>query len=119
MFNRRHLIATGALATSLALAPVVHADPRDEGHRPPGGGSSEDGKQARPGKPGAGARSIGDPLFPQIGNGGYDAQHYDLRLTYDPVTRVLDGRTVMTARATQSLTEFSLDFQGLSGSTSG
>ncbi len=28
-----------------------------------------------------GARSLGDPLFPQIGNGGYDARSYDLDST--------------------------------------
>lgn len=27
-----------------------------------------------------GADGVGDPLFPQSGNGGYDVQHYDLAL---------------------------------------
>jgi hypothetical protein len=62
-----------------------------------------------------GARSAGDSLFPQIGNGGYDARHYDIELDYDPVTNLFEGgtSTTMTAVATQDLSEFSLDFQQL------
>ena len=61
----------------------------------------------------AGARTLGDPLLPQIGNGGYDAQHYDIDLSYDRPTNTFGAGTVlaMTARATQNLSEFSLDFQ--------
>ena len=63
--------------------------------------------------PKPGALSVGDPLFPQIGNGGYDALHYDLELDYDPAAnRLQDGtRTKMVARATQDLSSFGLDFQ--------
>ena len=61
-----------------------------------------------------GARSAGDPLLPQIGNGGYDARHYALALDYDPAANVFDAATMtMSARATQNLSELSLDFQDL------
>ncbi|MSW51494.1 MAG: hypothetical protein F2817_11505 [Actinobacteria bacterium] len=61
----------------------------------------------------SGARTLGDSLFPTIGNGGYDALHYDLDLRYaDVVTRVLRGTATVTAKATQDLSDFSLDFQG-------
>ena len=61
-----------------------------------------------------GERTLGDPIFPQIGNGGYDAEHYAIELDYDPVANVFDAaRTTITARATQDLSEFSLDFQEL------
>jgi aminopeptidase N len=64
------------------------------------------------GKPSVGARSLGDPLLPQIGNGGYDAQHYTIELDYDPAANRLDSaKTKMVAIATQRLKEFSLDFQ--------
>jgi hypothetical protein len=63
--------------------------------------------------PAAGARSAGDRLFPDIGNGGYDVEHYDLQVQYDPLVDTLLGETTITARATQGLTEFSLDFHGL------
>lgn len=61
----------------------------------------------------AGGRTLGDPLFPQIGNGGYDALSYLIDLDYDPTTNSFaDGTsTAITARATQNLSEFSFDFQ--------
>ncbi|MGZ5347282.1 MAG: M1 family aminopeptidase [Solirubrobacterales bacterium] len=59
-----------------------------------------------------GSRSLGDPLFPQTGNGGYDVSHYDIELGYDPATNLFDAaRTTITAEATQNLSELSLDFQ--------
>jgi hypothetical protein len=62
-----------------------------------------------------GARSLGDELFPQIGNGGYRVKHYDIELDYDPDANVFERGTETTilARATQNLSEFSLDFQDL------
>jgi Peptidase family M1 domain/Peptidase M1 N-terminal domain len=61
-----------------------------------------------------GARTLGDPLLPQIGNGGYDAQHYDISLDYDPVANTFKRAVVtMKATATQDLSELSLDFQDL------
>jgi len=65
--------------------------------------------------PGAshGAPGIGDPYFPDLGNGGFDALHYDLGVTYNPDTDVLDGSTTLTAKATQNLSSFDLDLQKL------
>ncbi|MFG2127489.1 M1 family metallopeptidase [Streptomyces sp. NPDC048751] len=60
-----------------------------------------------------GTAGVGDPYFPLAGNGGYHVGHYDLTLRYDPRSRRLDGTAVLTARATQRLTRFDLDFQGL------
>jgi aminopeptidase N len=61
----------------------------------------------------AGARSIGDPLFPQVGNGGYNVSHYAINLDYNPATNsfLAGTKTTITARATQNLSKFSLDFQ--------
>ncbi|MGW7557793.1 M1 family peptidase, partial [Streptomyces rimosus] len=36
---------------------------------------------AAPGAPG-----VGDPYFPNLGNGGFDALHYDLGGSYEPAT---------------------------------
>lgn len=57
-----------------------------------------------------GAAGIGDPYYPTYGNGGYDVSHYGIHVAYSPSTRRLSGTTVVTARATQSLTRFDLDF---------
>ncbi|MFK0239227.1 M1 family aminopeptidase [Microbacterium sp. NPDC090281] len=69
----------------------------------------------------AGPRTSGDPMFPNVGNGGYDALDYDVSLSWSP-TGVADGlvtgeittaTTTMTARALAPLHQFSLDFEGM------
>jgi aminopeptidase N len=60
-----------------------------------------------------GAPSAGDPYTPLSGNGGYDVDHYDLAVRYDPSTDVLHGVATIRARATQRLTQFDLDLVGL------
>src|SRR6187549_444582 len=59
-----------------------------------------------------GSSGLGDPFFPNAGNGGYDVANYDLELAYDPGTDVLDGKAVVTATATQNLSRFDLDLRG-------
>ena len=44
----------------------------------------------------AGSSGLGDPYFPLDGNGGYDVQHYDLVLTYDPASDQLTGIATIT-----------------------
>jgi hypothetical protein len=61
----------------------------------------------------AGSSGLGDPYFPLDGNGGYDVQHYDLALSYEPATDRLTGIATITARATQNLSAFNLDFIGM------
>ncbi|MCM2426000.1 M1 family metallopeptidase [Streptomyces sp. RKAG337] len=63
--------------------------------------------------PKPGAPGIGDPYFPQLGNGGYDVGHYGLDVSYDPASDRLDGRAAVTARANQNLSSFDLDLQQL------
>jgi aminopeptidase N len=60
-----------------------------------------------------GADGIGDPYYPQLGNGGYDALHYTLDLSIDPQANTLSGSCTLAARATQPLGAFNLDFSGL------
>ena len=79
------------------------------GTAPNGGPGPGTGPETNPESFTPGAQSTGDRLFPAIGNGGYDATHYDLDLTYDPQARLLGGRTTITATATQNLSQFSLD----------
>ncbi|MET0762562.1 MAG: hypothetical protein ABWZ63_09550, partial [Thermoleophilaceae bacterium] len=60
-----------------------------------------------------GAPGLGDPYFPLDGNGGYDVKRYQLDVKYDPATDVLDGEATIRARATQNLSSFNLDLDGL------
>ncbi|MFJ6138177.1 M1 family metallopeptidase [Kitasatospora sp. NPDC092286] len=61
----------------------------------------------------AAADGLGDPVFPALGNPGYDALAYDLSFDYRPDTRTVDGRTVLTARALTALPGLELDALGL------
>ncbi|MFI1016534.1 M1 family metallopeptidase [Streptomyces sp. NPDC020965] len=57
------------------------------------------------------ARGIGDPLFPQLGNPGYDVTEYDIAFTYrGSNTTPLDAVTRIEARATERLERVNLDF---------
>jgi aminopeptidase N len=67
---------------------------------------------AAPGRFSPGAPGAGDSYFPDMGNGGYDVSHYDIRLAFDPTTKAITATTTVTARATQDLSRFDLDFQG-------
>ncbi len=61
----------------------------------------------------AGGGSAGDPLFPALGNGGYQVRHYGLDLAYDVKKKQLDATAEITAEATKDLRSFQLDLQGL------
>ena len=99
----------GAVKCRSARSKVIVSAPKAPPATPPAA-------PAGPGPPTftAGARTLGDPLLPQIGNGGYDALNYDIELDFDPVANRFDSAvTTITARATQNLSAFSLDFQDL------
>ncbi|MCT2593578.1 M1 family metallopeptidase [Streptomyces sp. N2-109] len=84
---RHRYLAPAALAVSLLLTvPASAAEPS-------------------PGTPG-----VGDPYYPDYGNGGYDVSHYDLRLKYQPKNDRLSGTATLLATATQDLSRFNLDF---------
>jgi aminopeptidase N len=65
-------------------------------------------------KPTPGSAGIGDRLYPRLGNGGYDAKNYDLRVKYltSKPSSGIEGTVIMKARATQDLSRFDLDFSG-------
>ena len=98
MVTRHRIIGTAIALLLLALPATAAATPGGKGK----------------GKPTVGARTLGDPLLPQIGNGGYDAEHYRIELDYDPVANVFNSaKTKIDATAEAKLKEFSLDFQDL------
>ncbi|GIH77266.1 M1 family metallopeptidase [Planobispora longispora] len=65
-----------------------------------------------PAAAGPGAPGIGDPDFPGDGNGGYDVEHYALKLGYTPESRHLSGVATIKAKALHELTSFNLDLSG-------
>ena len=80
---------------------------------------------AAAGSPGcsAGARTLASPgsvLYPETGNGGYTSLQTLVHLVYDATAnRFLPGNgVILTDRATQCLTSFSLDFERRSANTS-
>ncbi|MEV7384160.1 M1 family metallopeptidase [Streptomyces lydicus] len=82
--------ATAALSVALLLSSCTGA----------GGGT-------------AGSGGVGDPLFPALGNGGYDVRHYGITVDYDVAHKRLAATTEITARAGKDLRSFKLDLQGL------
>lgn len=73
------------------------------------------------GEPIDGARTSSDAMFPNVGNGGYDALDYDVNIAWTPngtqsgtfIAGTVAATSTMTARAAEPLRSFSLDFEGL------
>lgn len=63
-------------------------------------------------EPTPGAAGVGDPYFPESGNGGYDTIHYTIDLDVDLEENIIAGTVTIQAQATQSLSRFNLDFGG-------
>jgi aminopeptidase N len=73
----------------------------------------------------SGASGVGDAYFPFAGNGGYDVQHYDLDIRYQPPVATVpatptaelrgefDGLATIDLVATQDLDRFNLDLRGM------
>jgi hypothetical protein len=75
---------------------------------------ASEGHPAQACSPGAHMLShYGDHVYPDTGNGGYTSVHTNVDLVYDATAnRFLAGNhVVLTDRATQCLTSFSLDFE--------
>lgn len=61
----------------------------------------------------SGSIGIGDSYFPEMGNGGYDVQHYILDLSIDVEANTVESIVTIEAITTQPLSSFNLDFIGL------
>ncbi|HEX4688752.1 MAG TPA: M1 family aminopeptidase [Nocardioides sp.] len=101
MLRRFALIASSGVLLASFFGSAA-ASP-GQGHEPPG--------QCAPG-----ARTLsqyGDHVYPDMGNGGYTSLHTDVHVVYDaPTNQFLPGNhVVLTDRATQCLSELSLDFE--------
>ncbi|MFJ2608225.1 M1 family metallopeptidase [Streptomyces sp. NPDC087425] len=60
-----------------------------------------------------GPETLGDPVFPNLGNDGYRVSAYHLDLAYDASTRLVDATVTLHLTTTEALTRFSLDALGL------
>ncbi|MFE9773442.1 M1 family metallopeptidase [Streptomyces sp. NPDC005931] len=60
-----------------------------------------------------GSETLGDPVYPDLGNGGYRVSAYHLDLAYDAATKLVDATATLRIRTDQPLTRFSLDALGL------
>ncbi len=102
MLRRLVLISASTLLLASTLSATTAAAVPG-GHHPPRHCSS-------------GARTLshpGDHVYPDMGNGGYTSLHTDVHLVYDaPSNQLLPGNhVVLTDRATQCLTDLSLDLE--------
>jgi len=55
---------------------------------------------------------VGDTLYPNLGNRGYDARHYTIDLTYEPEMNELNAQVEIDAVAMAAIEEVSFDFVG-------
>lgn len=58
------------------------------------------------------SKPASERFFPQAGNKGYDALHYDVTLAYKPKGGRIKAETAIEAAATEPLKRFSFDFVG-------
>lgn len=56
---------------------------------------------------------LGDPIYPFLGNDGYDVQHYDIDLTIAAEANTISGSVKITAVATEPLQTIMFDLSGL------
>ncbi|MDQ2651144.1 MAG: M1 family metallopeptidase, partial [Actinomycetota bacterium] len=105
-----------AAGVALALAGLVAslaACSRDDDPDPVAATTTTESSGTADPAGGAGASGVGDPYFPQLGNGGYDVAHYDLDLTWLADLGELAGVATVEATATQDLSRFNLDLVGM------
>lgn len=94
MWCSRRSVLLGSAALAATSVPILTASPARAA--------------AGPGAPG-----VGDEVFPNLGNGGYSVDLYQLELDYQEATKLVDGCVTAKAKAKQDLSEFSVDSVGL------
>ena len=105
-------VTTSRSVPSSSAAPSSAAPGITVPSKTPTTGSSQSGApDATDGT--VGSAGIGDPYYPGAGNGGYQVDHYDVNLTYDPPTNALSATTTITGSVTSppGLSRFNLDLQ--------
>ncbi|MGW1890688.1 M1 family metallopeptidase [Streptomyces sp. NPDC002004] len=96
-----------ATATVAVAGPLACSAPPTTSAAPSPGAAG-----ARAAKPSPGAAGLGDPLFPLDGNGGYTVTRYTLDFDWRAPRTPFGATATISARATQALSRFDLDFAG-------
>jgi aminopeptidase N len=110
ILNQRLWQRCAVLLASALVALVLVTVPATTGAQ---GHATPTGSTPIPDGPSPGAAGIGDPYYPLLGNGGYDAIHYTIDLDLDvEAGSILDATTTIDAVATQDLSAFNFDFRG-------
>ena len=98
------LLPLGAVEVWRRLAPAAPVAPSAPAPTSSGPGPATAG-------PVDGSRGLGDPYYPDAGNGGYDVTRYQVAVSFDPRTERLSGTTTISARTLQGLHSFFLDLR--------
>lgn len=103
------LLLTGCGAAQRAVKGDVVA-----GGPPPTGAATPEPEAAAPDADDAAydvalSEPVEDSYYPDVGDPGVDALHYDLALAWTPETRTLEGVTTLVFRATGDADSFQLD----------
>ena len=104
---------TAPPTSTTAVAPPTSAPaPADDAGEQ--GAGTEPTTSDRPIEPVAGAETLGDPYYPEVGNGGYDVAAYDLdlRVDIDGDDR-LSGTAAVELTVVEPLARLSFDLIGL------
>ena len=124
MAGRKLLFVAAATSAGLILPGVSMALPAGAATITAGSAGSAGSASSASAHCSAGAHTLSAPgsrLYPETGNGGYTSVHTLVHLVYNATTnRFLAGnKVVLTDRATQCLTSFSLDFERTSQNAKG
>jgi aminopeptidase N len=100
--NKRHGVALGVCVAAMVVGSTVVAGDSSSARAPAVGSFAAD------------LACPADPFFPGAQNSGYDVGNYSLRFSYEPSSKRLAGLDLITATATQNLSQFDLDLRGFS-----
>ncbi|MFF4584949.1 M1 family metallopeptidase [Streptomyces sp. NPDC001388] len=98
---------TGPAAALIGTAAVLTGG--TTAHAVPGGTTTDGARTEGTDAP----ETLGDPVFPALGNDGYRVTSYHLDFSYDATTALVDAAATLEIRTTQALSRFSLDALGL------
>jgi aminopeptidase N len=109
---------SGAVPSQITVPGTTGTPDSGRSSTPESAGSSSTGTRSSVGTASTvdgavGDPGIGDPYYPQSGNGGYNVTGYDITMTYTPETNQLQATTVITAKVTEAgkLGRFNFDLQ--------